>query len=286
LSRTLAAAAASSPEPSCGRHMSKQPVLTRHESNREGVDLPPDTLDKLDKLDLKASKNTLYQFDQSPPCWKVRALLHYYGVPYESVTAYPGSKVEGLDNTYQKIPKLMVDDVQINDSAVVYRTLGPLLSGTPLTAAQVELEKRNNIKGLLGALEKETASSYFGIAEATRALTADWGKTSYVAALIKPVLPYAAGLIFPLPMLALSRAPHGKDGPSLAHGKVYQEALGKGPFFHGEQLGLLDLSLYGTFACFLSLRSPPAAAVLDQCGLRAWYERVDASVKAVRPLDA
>jgi len=36
------------------------------------------------------------------------------------------------------------------------------------------------------------------------------------------------------------------------------------------------------------LGSPPAAAVLamGDGGLRAWYDRVDAAVKAKRPLDA
>jgi hypothetical protein len=65
-----------------------------------------------------------------------------------------------------KVPKLVVDGRQINDSAVIVRTLAPLLSGEPLDAGIVELEKLNNVAGLIGALEKETASSYWGIAAA------------------------------------------------------------------------------------------------------------------------
>ena len=79
------------------------PVLTRSASNREGEDLPPGDVAKLSSItNLKTAKLTLYQFDQSPPCWKVRALLHYYEIPYLSVTAYPGGKVEGLDNSVQE----------------------------------------------------------------------------------------------------------------------------------------------------------------------------------------
>lgn len=264
--------------------MSKQPVLTRTASNREGEDLPASDLEALRAIkDFKSADVTLYQFDQSPPCWKVRALLHYYCIPYKSVTAYPGAKVEGLDNTYQKIPKLVINGTQINDSAVVYRALVPLLTGAPLTADQVELEKRNNIRGLLGALEKETASSFFGLRNAVRELTKDANSWAY--ALLKPVVPYAVGLIFPLALVAFRRLPHGKDGTSLEHGKVYQQALGDAKFFHGEELGPLDLSLYGTFACFEgAFASPAATAVLDECGLREWYARCDAKVKAVRPL--
>ena len=94
------------------------PTLIRATSNAEGQDLEH----PLKIGDLKSAKVTLYEFDASPPCWKVRALLHYYGVEYNTITAYPGSKIEGLDNTYAKIPKLVIDGVQINDSAVIYRT--------------------------------------------------------------------------------------------------------------------------------------------------------------------
>jgi len=256
------------------------PVLTKATSNAEGEDLGS----PLEVKDLKTADVVLYQFDASPPCWKIRALLHWYEIPYQSVTAYPGSKIDGLDNTYHKIPKLVIDGTQINDSAVVFRTLAPILTDAPLTESQTELEKRNNISGLLGALEKETVSSYFGIVSAARTLTNGWNSWSYMP--LKPFLPYAAGFLAPLGLLAFRNMPHGKDGDSLEHGRAYRDALGKSAFFHGEQIGPLDLSLYGTFACFIkALGAPQAHAVLDKCDLRAWYERCDGAVSAIRPVD-
>ena len=163
--------------------------------------------------------------------------------------------------------------------------VAPLLTGKELTKEQIALENRNNIAGLLGALEKESISSFSGISCAVRTLTSRWNSYSY--ALLKPVVPYAAALLVaPLGKLLAMRMPHGKDGPSLEHGRVYREALGANPFFHGEELGPLDLSLYGTFACFLEVLGAPAAVeVLDTCDLRSWYERCDQRVKAIRPLD-
>jgi len=262
--------------------MSK-PVLTRSTTNREGEDLAPDELAKLHAIgDLKKANITLVEFNESPPCWKVRAMLHYYELPYTSVHAYPGSKVEGLDDAYHKIPKLTVNGVQINDSAVVIRTLAPLVAGEEMTAVQIELEKRNNIKGLMGALEAETAGSFTAMVNATRVVTADWNSYSYMA--LKPVVPYMLGALSPLLRLALSRAPHGKDGGSLEHGRLFRQALGDAKFFHGERVGPLDLSLYGTLACFAWLKSPPCLRVLAECDLQAWFDRVDEQVKAKRPL--
>ena len=40
--------------------------------------------------------------------------------------------------------------------AAQFRALAPLLTGTPLSPRQVELENWNNVKGFMGALEKET----------------------------------------------------------------------------------------------------------------------------------
>ena len=255
--------------------MAKPVTLKRHASNREGEDLveplPAD-------LDLKKAKIVLYGFDLSPPCNKIRTLLNFYDVPYEYVEAQPYSKPAGLeDPSYGKVPKLVIDGRQVNDSAVIYRTLVPYLTGVPLTAAEVALEKENNIKGLMGALEKESFGSYFGIVGAARALTATW--TSRSGSLVKPWLPYAAGLFWPVGWAVVGRVtPHGRDGSSIESGHKFRKALGDSPYFHGDTIGPLDLSLFGTLKSFVHMRSPPASAVLNQCGLRAWYERCDAAI--------
>ena len=138
------------------------PVLKRRTSNAEGQDLSEPLPAELTTLDgLRKANVKLYEFKFSPPCAKVRALLNYHGVEFESVEAKPHEKKSDIDNSYGKVPKLVINDLQINDSAVIVRTLVPVLTGgDPLTAAEVELEKVNNVRGLIGALEKETATSF------------------------------------------------------------------------------------------------------------------------------
>ena len=63
-------------------------------TNREFEDAAPLPAD----LDLRTANVELYEFFLSPPCWKVRALLHYYKVSYDSVFCVPFMPRKGLDN--------------------------------------------------------------------------------------------------------------------------------------------------------------------------------------------
>jgi len=247
-------------------------------TNREGEDIAEPLPPRLQTAEgLKAAQIKVYGATFSPPCWKVWALLDFYGVPYEKVQATPHQKVEGVDSAYGKIPKVVIDgEIQINDSAVIVRTLTPILCGKPLTAEQVELEKRNNIRGIIGALEKETVSSGGGLYCAARALTAGW--TSTAGRVAAAALPYVAATGWPLGWAAFSLGgmPHGADGDSLTHAKVYRKALGDDAFFHGPEPGALDVTLYASLATFVDyLQAPAAAAALDESGLRRWYHAVE-----------
>ena len=115
-----------------------------------------------------------------------------------------------------------------------------------------------------------------GIAAAVRKLTEGW-HTTYTGYAVSSVAPWLAGLLWPVPWAFLKAAPHGKDGPSLSHAKVYRKALGDQKFFHGDALGPLDVTLYASLACFADgLGSPQAAEALDHGdgGLRRWYDSV------------
>ncbi|EFJ23495.1 hypothetical protein SELMODRAFT_103322 [Selaginella moellendorffii] len=58
----------------------------------------------------------LYQYEACPFCNKVKAFLDYYDVPYRIVEVNPLGKKEIAWSEYKKVPILMVDGEQMNDS--------------------------------------------------------------------------------------------------------------------------------------------------------------------------
>ena len=95
---------------------------------------------------------TLYQEKISPPCCKLRMIFKWYKIPFKTIT---GKKP---DSDYQKIPVVVVNGIQINDSYVVVRSLAPILDSSALTPELIEVEEMTTF-GLMIALELDVASS-------------------------------------------------------------------------------------------------------------------------------
>ena len=70
----------------------------------------------------------LHQMHPSPPCVKIRCLLLYYKIPFETTK----SKPEGV---YKKVPVMKVSEGgsrrQINDSYIIFKNLVPVLCQQP-----------------------------------------------------------------------------------------------------------------------------------------------------------
>ncbi|CAJ2641934.1 unnamed protein product [Trifolium pratense] len=66
----------------------------------------------------------LYQYEACPFCNKVKAFLDYYDIPYKVVEVNPLSKKEIKWSEYKKVPIVMVDGEQLNDSSAIIDKLG------------------------------------------------------------------------------------------------------------------------------------------------------------------
>jgi len=71
----------------------------------------------------------LYQYEVCPFCCKVKAFLDFQGLPYRTVEVHPISKSQLKFSTkYKKVPVLMADGVQCNDSNEIINSLTALLA--------------------------------------------------------------------------------------------------------------------------------------------------------------
>ncbi|XP_066499925.1 prostaglandin E synthase 2 isoform X2 [Hoplias malabaricus] len=80
---------------------------------------------------------TLYQYKTCPFCSKVRVFLDYHGIPYEIVEVNPVMRQEIKWSTYRKVPILMVDGTQLNDSSVIISALMTYLISKEKTIPQI-----------------------------------------------------------------------------------------------------------------------------------------------------
>lgn len=74
---------------------------------------------------MSQSTPTLYQYEACPFCWKVRSLLKYKKIDYQTVEVHPLNKKEiGFSTEYKKVP-ILVDrnGTQVNDSGRIMRYL-------------------------------------------------------------------------------------------------------------------------------------------------------------------
>jgi len=206
----------------------------------------------------------LYQQELSPPCAKIRAFLKYYKVPFKTVAGrHPTSD-------YKKIPVLECNGRQINDSHVILTSLAPVLSGSPISDEERTWEKKLTFE-FLPAFEVELAgdgddiSDLFGFGDG-------WQRA--LVGLLAPLLEGLLGSIFK------SRYPN-MELPSSRYGVEFRKALADRPFFHGENPGPVDLSLYGTYAAFSEKRCRTADRFLQASDLQDWHSRMVKEVPSI-----
>lgn len=104
------------------------------------------------------TKIKLYQNQGSPPCCAVRAFLTLADVPFETVEVDYMTKSQLDFSHYKKVPVVTVNGLQINDSAIIIKTLAPICYGRPLSDIEQIQVNETTTKGML-AFEVELFSS-------------------------------------------------------------------------------------------------------------------------------
>eukprot|EP01023_Acetabularia_acetabulum_P057860 TRINITY_DN6755_c1_g1_i1.p1 TRINITY_DN6755_c1_g1~~TRINITY_DN6755_c1_g1_i1.p1 ORF type:complete len:357 (+),score=75.23 TRINITY_DN6755_c1_g1_i1:444-1514(+) len=96
------------------------------EAAKEDAYAPPSTLKGMPK------NYTLYQYQICPFCNKVRAFLDYHNIPYKIVEVNPVTKSELKWSEYKKVPVLVMDEEQVNDSnGIISRLNAEIVAQNP-----------------------------------------------------------------------------------------------------------------------------------------------------------
>ena len=100
--------------------------------NKEKEDLI-EPLPYWNKNDLK--EVILYGSVSSPPCTKIMSILTYHSIQYKLISSLK------KDSEYKKVPVLMLNGRQINDSFIIVRNLAKIVDGRELTYEEVIFEE-------------------------------------------------------------------------------------------------------------------------------------------------
>ncbi|XP_068721051.1 prostaglandin E synthase 2-like [Montipora capricornis] len=104
---------------------------------------------------------TLYQYQNCPFCGKVRAFLDYYGIDYTIVEVSPIWKREISFSSYKKVPFVIANNKQINDSSVIISALRSVMLGQDSVEQILIYYPEIKMQKADGKEEKEYANKYF-----------------------------------------------------------------------------------------------------------------------------
>jgi len=220
-------------------------------------------------------KITVYQYKICPFCHRVKAYLDYLRIPYETVEVNPLTKGEMKFSEYKKVPVVVFDELQVNDSSPILDHVNKFLispaGATSLLTADTEKWSDWSEKRLAVML-------YPNI---TRNLNESWECFGYTS----EVLEWN-------PIVRIGTRMAGAGAMMLANGKIkkkygivderaelevvlqeWTSAVGSKDFLHGSAVTLPDLMVYGVLRSIEGL-STWKEIMQASPALKAWYDRV------------
>jgi microsomal prostaglandin-E synthase 2 len=218
----------------------------------------------------------LLQYQVCPYCCKVRAFLDFHNIPYRIVEVNPVFKSELKFSKYKKVPVILFNGEQVNDSTIIIDALETSLS----TDAHMSSRASESLAWVDSHLVKLLPPNiYRSAAEAVQAFTyiTDHGNfNTATQAMIKYVGAAA--------MYAVARKKKKEYGiqderkalyDALDHWltQVQQENEERGtagaPFFGGDTPSRLDLAVYGVLSSIEGLRAWNDC--LENTKVGVWY---------------
>mmetsp|Transcript_39367 Transcript_39367/g.47729 ORF Transcript_39367/g.47729 Transcript_39367/m.47729 type:complete len:343 (-) Transcript_39367:481-1509(-) len=235
----------------------------------------------------------LYQYDVCPFCNKVKAFLDFHKIPYRVVEVNPLFKGELKWSEYQKVPVLMVNGEQLNDSTHIITTLSERIAEMEPPEKKGWFAKKT-IKPTAAALEEEqqwrewvdsrfvhvlTPNLYRTTEEAWQAFDyiTESGNFNFVERQAARVA--GAVMMYVISKMILKKR-HNIDDERTALYEACDEwvaAVGKDrPFLGGSTPNNADISVWGVLHAVEGMDT--FKDVMDNTTIKPWFERMTVAV--------
>ncbi|KAK1404119.1 Prostaglandin E synthase 2 [Heracleum sosnowskyi] len=221
----------------------------------------------------------LYQYEACPFCNKVKAFLDYYDVPYQIVEVNPLSRKEIKWSDYKKVPILMVDGEQMNDSSVIIDKLHSMMNSDSSVKEVPDNDEEKqwrcwvdnhlvhmlspniyrNTSEALESFEYITSNGNFGFTE-------------------KITVKYAGAAAMYFVSKNLKKKYNITDERAALYEAAEQwvEALNGREFLGGTKPNLADLAVFGVLRPIRYLKS--GADMVENTQIGDWYARMESVV--------
>jgi microsomal prostaglandin-E synthase 2 len=232
------------------------------------------------KVDNLPQNVTVYQYKICPFCHRVKAYLDYLRIPYITVEVNPLTKSElRWSADYKKVPIVVFDDKQLNDSGNILDHINQSLVSAP-AAQKVGLFPDDTAKWMEWSEKRLAVLLYPNI---TRSFQESWECFGYTMDVLEwnPIV--RAGTRFA-----------GAAAMSVANDKIKKKynivneraeletllcewtaAVGDKAFLHGSHITMPDLMVYGVLRSIEGF-STWNEIMKSNAALSAWYKRVQA----------
>lgn len=228
-------------------------------------------------------KPKLFQYTACPFCSKVRAILQYKGVDYETIEVHPLKKTEiAFSTEYQAVP-IYVDSQgrQVNDSTPIMRWIDREFPEPKVfheNPAEAEKEERwlawsdRFVKGLPTAIYDTFPNALKSFDYITKV-----GKFSWFE---KRMIKYSGALVMTLVAKKIKKR-EGIDQPDLflkEKAQEWGEGLGGRSFMGGDAPGGADLAVFGIVQSVDGLRA--GKLLQENQELNAWMKKMQEAVQS------
>ncbi|KAM0019528.1 putative prostaglandin-E synthase [Helianthus debilis subsp. tardiflorus] len=232
------------------------------------------------KLDLLPKEVVLYQYESCPFCNKVKAFLDYYDVPYKVVEVNPLSKKEIKWSDYKKVPILVVDGEQLQDSSAIIDQLRNKLSPPAKSSSLVDGDdeekkwRRWVDDHLVHVLSPNIYRNASEALESFDYFTSN-GNFSFSE---KYTVKYAGAAAMYFVSKKLKKKYNITDERAALYeaAETWVDALDGREFLGGSKPNLADLAVYGVLRPIRYLRS--GKDMVEHTRIGEWYTRMESAI--------